>query len=214
MARIDIKQVRPSKIILAGLNYREHAAELEMPVPDEPVIFIKPVSALIYNDEAIIYPEYASRVDYEAELAVVIGRRARNITQQQVSAHIMGYTCLNDVTERDIQKKDGQWTRAKSFDTFCPVGPWVETEIDDPDNLRIRLMVNGQLRQESSTSDFIFPVFYLVSFISRVMTLEPGDIVSTGTPPGVGPMYPGDAVEIDIEGIGTLKNKVVKECNL
>ena len=200
----------PTKIILVGLNYREHARELRMPIPKEPVIFLKPPSALIGRGEAIVYPTGVKRLDYEAELAFVIKKQGRNIPERKAKDYILGYTCLNDVTARDIQKKDGQWTRAKSFDTFCPVGPRLVPALD-PARLRIRAYLNGSIKQDASTADFIFPVPKLIAFVSRVMTLFPGDIISTGTPPGVGPMRAGDTIKIEIEGIGSLTNKVVKD---
>ncbi len=199
----------PSKIILVGLNYKDHARELKMKVPKEPIIFLKPPTAVIGQGGHIIYPTCLRRVDFEAELALVMKKKARNIPENKTRDYILGYTCLNDVTARDLQKKDGQWTRAKSFDTFCPLGPWLETEVD-PRDLRITSYLNGKYKQDSSTSNFIFPVPYLVSFISRIMTLLPGDIISTGTPPGVGAMKQEDIIEIEIEKIGRLKNKVVR----
>ncbi len=199
--------VEPSKIVLVGLNYKDHAQELGMQIPQEPILFLKPPSAVIGPEENIVYPPGVNRLDYEAELAVVIKKKCKNIREEEANDFILGYTCLNDVTARDLQKKDGQWTRAKSFDTFCPIGPWIETEID-PCNSKIRSYVNGKLRQDSTTANFIFSVPFLVSFISKIMTLLPGDVISTGTPSGVGEMNPGDIVEIEIEGIGVLKNKV------
>ncbi|MDD5668629.1 MAG: fumarylacetoacetate hydrolase family protein [Candidatus Omnitrophica bacterium] len=199
----------PTKIILAGLNYKEHALELSMELPEEPVIFMKPVSSLSADKGVIMYPRGVGRLDYEAEMAVIIKKPCRNIREKEARDYIFGYTCLNDVTARDLQKKDGQWTRAKSFDTFCPVGPWVETE-NEPAEKRIRLYLNKELKQDSSTADFIFNVEYLISFVSRIMTLFPGDIISTGTPPGVGPMRPGDTVTVEIDGIGQLINTVQK----
>ena len=198
----------PSKIILTGLNYKDHAIELGMKLPKEPVIFLKPPSALIGHEEDIIYPKAVRRVDYEAELAVVIKKEGKNIPENKVDDYILGYTCLNDVTARILQQKDIQWTRAKSFDTFCPVGPCVETSLD-PSRLKIRAYLNGKLRQDSVTSSFIFTVRYVVSFISGIMSLSCGDIISTGTPPGVGEMNPGDTIEVEIEGIGRLRNRVV-----
>lgn len=198
----------PSKIILVGLNYIEHAKELNMPLPQEPVIFLKPPSSLIAHEDKIIYPKNATRVDYEAELALVIKKEARNIKEKEVKDHILGFTCLNDVTERNLQKKDIQWTRAKSFDTFCPCGPWLETNLDYS-CLNIKSYLNFKLKQSSSTKNLIFSVERLVSFISNIMTLLPGDIISTGTPAGIGPMLPGDTVKVEIEGIGCLENKVV-----
>ena len=200
--------VEPSKIILAGLNYRDHAAELNMPLPKNPIIFLKPPTTIIGPSDAIRYPANVDRVDYEAELAVVIKKTAKNIPEKDVPKYILGYTCLNDVTARTIQTADGQWTRAKSFDTFCPIGPWIETKLD-PSACRITATVNNEIKQDSSTSDFIFSINYLISFISRCMTLLPGDVIATGTPPGIGPLTVGDTVSITIEGIGSLTNQVV-----
>ncbi len=198
----------PTKIVCVGCNYTEHAKELNERIPDEPLLFLKPPSSLLANGEAIVYPEQATRVDYEAELAVVIGRRTRNVRAEKAKDHILGYTCINDVTARDLQRKDVQWTRAKSFDTFAPIGPFIATEID-PTGLAIKARLNGELKQDSSTKDMIFNVYRLVEFISGVMTLETGDVIATGTPPGVGPMKAGDVIEIEIEKIGVLKNKVI-----
>jgi 2-keto-4-pentenoate hydratase/2-oxohepta-3-ene-1,7-dioic acid hydratase in catechol pathway len=200
----------PSKIILVGLNYKDHAKELGLGLPGEPVIFLKPPSSLISHEEAITLPSGAGRIDYEAELAVVIKKKARAISRREAASCILGYTCLNDVTARDLQRHDGQWTRSKSFDTFCPVGPWLETNLD-PGHLKIELRKNKVVMQSSDTVKCIFPVMYLVSFISRIMTLNPGDIISTGTPPGVGKMAPYDIIEVTIEGIGTLRNRVLGE---
>ncbi|NPA49262.1 MAG: fumarylacetoacetate hydrolase family protein [Thermodesulfobacteria bacterium] len=197
----------PSKIVALGLNYRDHARELGLPLPEEPLIFLKPPSAVIGPGEEIILPPESKRVDYEAELAIVIKRRARRVSPEEAFDYILGYTCFNDVTARDLQQKDGQWTRAKSFDTFAPFGPWIETGLD-PSDLRVRSYLNGSLRQDSSTAELIFPVPEIVSFVSRVMTLEPGDLIATGTPPGIGPLAPGDGIEIEIEGVGRLKNYV------
>jgi 2-keto-4-pentenoate hydratase/2-oxohepta-3-ene-1,7-dioic acid hydratase in catechol pathway len=199
----------PDKIILVGLNYRDHARELNMRVPKEPVIFLKPDTALIAHKQDIRYPKGVARLDYEAELAFVVRKEGRSIPEAKAKEYILGYTCLNDVTARDLQKKDIQWTRSKSFDTFCPVGPWLETEVN-PHRLAVRSYLNGVLKQESNTSNFIFPVSRLLHFISGIMTLSPGDIISTGTPPGVGRMLAGDTVEIAIEGVGSLINRVVK----
>jgi len=201
----------PTKIIALGLNYRDHAAEFGHPIPDEPLIFLKPSTAVIGPDEDIVYPAISRRVDYEAELAVVIGRPCRNVPPEEIRDYILGYTCFNDVTARDLQKKDGQFTRSKSFDTFAPLGPWIETEIPDPDNLTVEAYLNGERRQHSSTRNQVFSVATLVAFISRVMTLLPGDVIATGTPAGVGPMQPGDVAEIRLEGIGTLRNRLVAE---
>lgn len=208
-----VSPAAPSKIVAVGLNYRDHAEELNMPIPDEPIIFIKPSTTMIGEGDAIILPESSSRIDYEAELAVLVGRRARKVKEAEASRYILGYTCGNDVTARDLQQKDGQWTRAKSFDTFNPLGPWIETELD-PSNLEIKLLLNGEIRQSSSTSEMIFPVAKLVSFISHVMTLLPGDVIMTGTPPGVGKIEPGDEVVVEIEGIGRLRNFVEKDKDL
>jgi 2-keto-4-pentenoate hydratase/2-oxohepta-3-ene-1,7-dioic acid hydratase in catechol pathway len=197
----------PTKVVAVGLNYRGHAREMNMPLPDEPLLFLKPATAVVGPGAHIIYPKMSQRLDYEGELGVVIGRLCKNVSEQQAPEYVFGYTCLNDVTARDLQKKDGQFTRSKSFDTFCPIGPCIETELD-PADARIETRLNGQLRQETSTADFIFPAYRLVSFISQVMTLLPGDVIATGTPSGIGPMQPGDEVEVLIRGIGSLKNTV------
>lgn len=199
----------PSKIAAVGLNYKSHAAELIMEVPDEPLIFLKAQSAVIGDGEYIELPPSSKRVDYEGELAIVIGRKARNVSREEAKHYILGYSCFNDVTARDLQRKDIQFTRGKSFDTFAPYGPCIETDID-PSNLDIETQVNGKQFQKCNTSDSIFGVEELVSFISGVMTLYPGDIIPTGTPSGVGPLHDGDKVEVSIEGIGTLTNYVKK----
>lgn len=196
------------KIVLVGLNYKKHAKELGMEIPKEPILFLKPPSALIKTGQDIVYPSGVDRIDYEAELAIIIKKKAKDICEEDVRDYILGYTCLNDVTARNLQKKDGQWMRAKSFDTFCPLGPFVQTDLN-PDSLKIQTFVNGEMKQNSNTADFIFSVDYIVSFISKVMTLEAGDVISTGTPEGVGPMHRGDKVEVVIEGIGSLENRVV-----
>ena len=200
----------PTKIVAVGLNYRDHAKELGMAVPEAPILFLKPPTAVLGPGRAIVYPAMSRQVDYEAELGIVIKDRVSGVSPARVRPHILGYTCVNDVTARDLQKQDGQWTRAKSFDTFCPVGPWIETDLD-PDDLLVESYLNGERRQSSRTSQFVFGVDRLVSFISQVMTLEPGDIIITGTPGGIGPMEPGDEVEVRIEGIGSLKNTVSAE---
>jgi len=201
--------VLPSKIVAIGLNYRAHAAEFKLEIPDEPLLFLKPSTAVIGPDEKIVYPAHMShRVDYEGELAVVIGRSAKDISTSEAPSYILGYTAFNDVTARDLQGRDGQWTRAKGFDTFAPIGPWIETELD-AGALGIETFLNGESRQAAKTSDMIFNVFELVSFVSKVMTLLPGDVIATGTPPGVGKMKPGDRVEIRVEGIGALVNTVI-----
>ncbi len=199
----------PTKIVAIGLNYRDHAAEMGTPPPEEPLIFLKPPSAVIGPEEDIVLPPMAARVDYEGELAVVIGRRVKDAGGEEARAAIFGYTCLNDVTARDLQARDGQWSRAKGFDTFACVGPAIATEID-PSDLPIETWLNGRRVQASRTSQLIFDVAALVRFVSRVMTLEPGDLISTGTPSGVGPIAGGDVVEVRIEGIGTLRNPVRK----
>lgn len=197
----------PSKIVAVGLNYRTHAAEVKMELPQEPILFLKPSTAVIGPEENIIYPAMAKRLDYEGELGVVIGKKCQAATVAQAPDYILGYTCVNDVTARDLQKKDAQWTRAKGFDTFAPLGPFIETELD-PSDVLIETFLNAGKKQSASTRDLIFPVPYLVSFISRIMTLLPGDVIATGTPEGIGPMQAGDVVEVRIEGIGTLRNSV------
>ncbi len=200
----------PTKIVAVGLNYRDHARELGMTVPEDPILFLKPPTSLIGPGDAIIWPPMSRQVDYEGELGIVIKDRVSRITPVESRQHILGYTCANDVTARDLQKKDGQWTRAKSFDTFCPAGPWIETELA-PDDILVETFLNGERKQSSRTSQFIFGIDHLVSFISQVMTLHPGDLIITGTPAGIGPMKPGDEVEVRIEGIGSLKNRVSAE---
>lgn len=199
--------VLPSKLVCVGLNYRDHAREMNEPLPKEPLIFIKPSTAVIGPEEVIRRPRQSQRVDYEAELAVVVKKRARNVPAERASEYILGYTCANDVTARDLQKRDGQWTRAKSFDTFAPLGPAIVDEID-PHHLKIEAYLNGHRKQSSSTEQLIFSPEELLSFISGIMTLLPGDVILTGTPSGVGPMLAGDEIEIVIEGIGSLKNTV------
>lgn len=202
--------VRPSKIVCVGLNYRDHAQELNMDLPDEPVLFIKPSTSVIGHLDHIIYPSSSMQVDYEAELAVVISKKVYQVGEEDADEYIGGYTILNDVTARDLQSKDVQWTRAKSFDTFCPLGPVIEREID-PSNLDISLKLNGEVKQDSNTANMIFKPQRLVEFISGIMTLNPGDVIATGTPPGVGPMNMGDVVEVEIDGIGVLRNFVEKQ---
>lgn len=197
----------PSKLVCLGLNYRKHAVEMKMPIPSLPVIFLKPSTSVIGPGEAIVLPYLTARVDYEGELGVVIGQRARKVPREKAADFVLGYTCVNDVTERHAQKVDGQWTRAKGFDTFGPVGPWIETDVE-PDDLNLQTFLNGELRQSSRTGDLIFGVPELISFISSIMTLLPGDVIPTGTPSGVGRIVPGDVVEISIDKIGTLRNPV------
>lgn len=201
--------VEPSKVIAVGLNYLDHARELKMAVPKEPILFMKPATAAVGPGDAILYPEMSKRVDYEAELVIVIKEQAKYVPQNEAGRYIVGYTCGNDVTARDLQNRDGQWTRCKGFDTFCPLGPWIETELD-PSDVKVEAVLNGEVRQSSSTTNLIFDTNFLVSFVSRVMTLLPGDVIMTGTPFGVGPMEPGDEIEVRVEGIGSLINKVVK----
>lgn len=202
--------VQPSKIICVGRNYAEHAREHGVEVPDVPLLFFKPPSALTGNGKPVILPPQSSQVEHEAELAVVIGRRGRWISPDEAGDYVFGYTVANDVTARDLQRRDGQWTRGKGFDTFCPVGPWIETEIDAYD-LLITCRVNQNVRQMASTRDMTFSVNQLIAFASSFMTLEPGDLLLTGTPAGVGPLSNGDIVEISIEGIGVLTNPVENE---
>jgi 2-keto-4-pentenoate hydratase/2-oxohepta-3-ene-1,7-dioic acid hydratase in catechol pathway len=204
--------VRPSKIVCVGRNYREHAAELGHEIPREPLLFFKPPSALLAPGATIIRPKASQRTDYEGELGVVIGRRCRGLHDgEDVRPYILGYTCVNDFTARDLQDKDGQWTRAKGFDTFCPVGPLVADGLDPWAGIQVETRVNGEVRQSGNTLDFIFPLDVVLRHISQVMTLEPGDLIATGTPKGVGPVVAGDAIEISIEGIGTLRNPVADE---
>ncbi len=200
---------QPSKIVALGINYKSHAKEFKHELPQTPLLFLKPPTAVIGTDHAIIYPEMSQQVDYEGELAIVLRKQASHIQVKNALEYVLGYTCFNDVTARDLQRKDGQWTRAKGFDTFAPIGPWIETELD-PSNLVLETYLNGELKQKGNTSDLIFPVPEIVSFVSSVMTLLPGDIIATGTPSGVGPMKPGDTVDVRIQGIGTLTNRVEK----
>lgn len=197
----------PSKIVCLGLNYRSHVEELKMPPPAIPLIFLKPSTAVIGPDDEIVLPHGWKRVDYEGELGVVIGRRAKNVLVEDAKNYILGYTCVNDVTERHNQAEDGQWTRAKAYDTFAPIGPWIETGVA-PHNLKLETYLNGELGLSASTGDLIFSIPKLISFISQVMTLLPGDVIATGTPSGIGPMNPGDIVEVKTEKIGTLRNFV------
>jgi len=198
---------QPSKIICVGRNYAEHAKEHGAEMPKVPLIFMKPPSAIINPGERIILPPQSRQVEHEAELVAVIGKHGRNITAEEARNYILGYTIGNDVTARDLQKSDDQWTRAKGFDTFCPFGPWIDTDFDPSDAL-ITCKVGGQPRQMASTRDMLFNVSTLIAFISSVMTLEPGDLIFTGTPAGVGPLRPGDVVEVEIEGLGKLSNLV------
>ena len=201
--------VMPSKVIGIALNYREHAEELGLPVPSEPLIFLKPPSSLCGPDDPIVYPSITGRVDYEGALAIVIKKRCRQTPPERARDHVLGYTCLNDVTARDLQKRDGHWTRAKAFDSFCPVGPCIATDID-PNGVDVDTWLNGERKQASNTKHCVFPVEDVIARVSAVMTLLPGDVIATGTPGGSGPMQPGDKVEVRIEGIGSLKNPVVR----
>ena len=202
--------VIPSKLICVGRNYVAHAREHDAEVPDVPLLFLKPPSAVIGPGETIVLPPQSQQVEHEAELVVVIGRRGRWIAPEEVQDHILGYTVGNDVTARDLQFRDGQWSRAKGFDTFCPIGPWIETEFDPADAV-VTCHVNGELRQMASTRDMVFGVRQLVAYASTVMTLEPGDLIMTGTPAGVAPLVDGDVVEVAVEGIGALSNPVAAE---
>lgn len=199
--------VRPSKIVCVGRNYAAHAAEHNAEVPQEPMIFLKAPSALIAHEQAIEFSRSLGRVEHESELAVVIGKTARRVSRADALDYVLGYTCANDVSARDLQFKDGQWGRAKGFDTFCPMGPWINTDLDTSD-LSVRCYVNGQLKQDGRTSMMMFDVPHLVSFISHVMTLLPGDVIMTGTPSGVSPLADDDVVQVEIEGIGVLRSTV------
>jgi 2-keto-4-pentenoate hydratase/2-oxohepta-3-ene-1,7-dioic acid hydratase in catechol pathway len=198
----------PSKVVCVGRNYREHAAELGNKMPDEPLLFLKPPSSVIASGDRIELPPESQQVEHEGELGVVIGRTARKLTQDDDPlSYVFGYTCINDVTARDLQRKDVQFTRGKSFDTFCPVGPWIVTDID-PTNVQVTTRVNGEVKQNGNTADMAFPVAFLIRYISGIMTLNPGDLIATGTPAGVSRMKHGDTVEVEVEGIGVLKNSI------
>lgn len=206
----DIKLLapcKPSKIVAVGINYRDHAAEMNNDLHEDPVLFIKPSTAVIGPEEKIIRPQMSHRVDYEAELGLVIGKQAKNVEPNEAFQYVLGATCFNDVTARDLQEKDGQWTRAKSFDTFAPMGPFIVTGVDY-NNIDIELVLNGETKQKSNTSYFITKAHEIVSYISRIMTLYPGDVIATGTPAGVGPMSKGDIVEVRLQGVGILKNYI------
>ncbi len=200
----------PSKVIAIGLNYYDHAREMNVPVPEAPLIFLKAPTSVIADGQTIIYPPQTRELHYEGELVVVIKDRIKGVTVEEAPRHILGYTCGNDVTARDLQRLDGQWARSKSFDTFCPLGPRIAQDVD-PSNLAITTRVNGAVKQQSSTRNLVHNVYRLVAYISAVMTLLPGDVILTGTPPGVGPLNVGDTVEVEIEGIGILTNRVGKE---
>jgi len=200
---------QPSKIVALGLNYHNHAKELGSPVPNSPLTFLKPSTAVIGPEDNIVYPSASARIDYEGELAVVLKKPVWRVAVKDALDYVLGYTCFNDVTARDLQYHDKQWTRAKGFDTFAAVGPWIETDLN-PGSVVLETYLNGKLKQQGNTSDLIYSIPELISFISNVMTLLPGDIIATGTPSGVGPMYPGDTVEVRIPPVGTLRNFVVK----
>ncbi|PZF86241.1 fumarylacetoacetate hydrolase family protein [Jiangella anatolica] len=212
LALEDVRLLAPviprSKVIGVGRNYADHAAELDNPLPEEPLLFLKPNTSVIGPDEPIVLPPQSSNVHHEAELAVVIGRIAKSVPRDRVAEVIFGYTCANDVTARDLQKTDNQWARAKGFDTFCPLGPWIETDLD-PSDLAVRCRVGGDERQSGRTSQLIFDVATLIEYISAAFTLLPGDVILTGTPAGVGPIVAGDHVAVTVEGIGVLANPVV-----
>jgi 2-keto-4-pentenoate hydratase/2-oxohepta-3-ene-1,7-dioic acid hydratase in catechol pathway len=204
--------VSPSKIVCVGRNYADHAKELGNAVPTEPLIFLKPPSSLIAHGDKIVYPALSTLVSYEAELGVIIGRRARNVRKQDWADYVAGYTCVNDVTARDLQKKDGQWTRGKGFDTFCPVGQWaVPADEVRLNSLRVQAFLDGEKKQDGPVTDMIFDLGDILAYVSQFMTLEPGDLIATGTPPGVGAMGPGSSVRIVIDGVGALENQITSE---
>ncbi len=204
--------VSPTKIVCVGRNYAEHAKELGNAVPTEPLIFMKPPSSLNGHLGAVVYPKISQLVSFEGEVGIIIGRRARRIKQEEADAYIAGYTIVNDMTARDLQKKDGQWTRGKGFDTFCPVGPcWVPREEIDFQSLRVTTRLNGELKQDAPVTDMIFSVGAILQFVTEFMTLEPGDLIATGTPPGVGPVQPGDVIQVEVPGLGILENSIVAE---
>ena len=204
---IMLPPVEPTKIIGVGLNYADHARELGLKPPETPPLFMKPPSSLIAHGEEITYPRASVELNYEAELAIICGTRCKDVSIESARHNIFGYTCANDITARDLQRLDGQWTRAKGFDTFCPLGPFTSTDLN-PNNLRVELKLNGQLRQSSTTKNMIFSCSEIFSYVSHIMTLNPGDVILTGTPPGVGFLKVGDAVEVEIENIGVLSNTV------
>ena len=212
--RLPLSQCRllapctPTKIVCVGKNYTEHAKEMGAEPPGFPVLFMKGVNTLNHQEGAVHAPDFVKRLDYEGELAVVIRSVAKDVKAKNFAEYVLGYTCLNDVTARDVQQHDGQWTRGKSMDGFCPIGPWVVDDVD-PAALKLETRLNGKTVQQGSTADFITPIPQLIEFITASMTLEPGDVVATGTPAGIGPMIPGDVVEVDIEGIGVLKNNII-----
>lgn len=202
--------VEPQKIVCVGRNYAEHAAELGNEVPSEPLIFLKPPSTIIGPDEAVVYPAISERVDHEGELALVIGQRCRHLSEEEAMEAVFGYTVANDVTARDLQRKDGQWTRGKGFDTFCPVGPWIDTQFN-PTNRLVRCLVNNEVRQDGNTGLMIYSIARVLAFVTQFMTLEPGDLILTGTPAGVGAVQPGDVMTVEVGGLGSLSNPVISE---
>lgn len=214
LALEDVRLLAPviprSKVVCVGKNYVAHAAEMGGDVPEEPLIFLKPNTSVIGPGEPIFYPKQSQNVHFEGELAIVIGRICRNLTAEDAPKVIYGYTVANDVTARDLQQKDGQWARAKGFDTFCPLGPWIETDFD-PSDVRVRTTLNGETKQDGRTSDMVFDVTSILQYVTSFMTLLPGDVVLTGTPDGVGPMVAGDDVAVTIDGLGTLTNPVVAD---
>ena len=202
----------PSKIVCVGRNYADHAKEFNNPAPTEPLIFLKPPSSLIGSGDVIVLPKSSERVDYEGELGVVIGKRARNVKKADAAAYILGYTCVNDVSARDFQRKDSQWTRGKGFDTFCPAGPcMVPRDEVDLNSLRVRTFINGEKKQDAPITDMLFDLNVIIEYVSAFMTLEPGDLIATGTPSGVGPLQPGSNIRIEIEGVGVLENTAIAE---
>lgn len=207
--KVELKSLKPpSKIVCVGRNYSEHAKELGNEVPAEPLLFLKAPSAIISDGEAIVIPPFSNQIEHEGELAIIIGRKCKGLREaDDPLSYVFGYTCLNDVTARDLQRKDVQFTRGKSFDTFCPVGPFIETELDVAD-LRVTTRVNGVIKQDGRTSQMVFPVSFLIRYISNMMTLETGDVIATGTPSGVSKLESGDVCEVEVEGIGVLRNPV------
>ncbi|MEE9178089.1 MAG: fumarylacetoacetate hydrolase family protein [Acidimicrobiia bacterium] len=206
-----LSPVIPTKVLCVGKNYEDHIDEMDGEIPEEPLIFMKPATSVIGQNAAVVHPRISKEVHHEAELAVVISRPARNIRAEDASRYIFGYTAANDVTARDLQAKDAQWTRAKGFDTFCPLGPAIETELDPLERLAVMCRVNGEVRQAGFTSDMVFGVAEILEYITSFMTLLPGDVVLTGTPSGVSKVEPGDVMEVEIDGIGTLTNRVVSQ---
>ncbi|MFB4166211.1 fumarylacetoacetate hydrolase family protein [Alteribacillus sp. JSM 102045] len=202
--------VQPSKVVCIGLNYKDHAKEVNLELPKEPLLFLKPSTTVVGPHDEVVYPLQAERLDFEGELAIVMKKEAFHVNQQEAHNYILGYTCANDITARDLQFNDGQWARGKSFDTFCPIGPGIVTDVD-PSSLPIQLTVNEEVKQNSNTNELIFSIPYIIEYVSSVMTLLPGDVIITGTPAGVGPMKEGDEVSVSIDGIGTLTNKIVKK---